>query len=129
LVHGEEDPMTPATVRTVAFGRPATEALAEAIAGAKHAHPLDPVTVVVPSNLAALSARRTIAGGLLGGTGLANVSFVTAFRLAELLGAGHVGGRRPLTNPVLAAAVRAARRTSPACSRPSPITTPPTPRW
>ncbi len=105
--------MTPTTVRTVAFGRPATEALAEAIAGAKHAHPLDPVTVVVPSNLAALSARRTIAGGLLGGTGLANVSFVTAFRLAELLGAGHVGGRRPLTNPVLAAAVRAALKSEP----------------
>ncbi len=105
--------MTPTAIRTVAFGRPATEALAEAIAGAKHGHPLDPLTVVVPSNLAALSARRTIAAGLLGGTGLANVSFVTAFRLAELLGAGHVGGRRPLTNPALAAAVRAALKDEP----------------
>lgn len=105
--------MTPTAILTVAFGRPATEALAEAIAGAKCAHPLDPVTVVVPSNPTALSARRTIAGGLLGGSGLANVSFVTAFRLAELLGAGQVGGRRPLTNPVLAAAVRAALKDEP----------------
>lgn len=105
--------MTPTTVRTAVFGRPATEALADAIGGAKRAHPLDPVTVVVPSNLAGLSARRTIAGGSLGGTGLANVSFVTAFRLAELLAAGQMGGRRPLTNPVLAAAVRAALKDDP----------------
>ncbi len=109
--------MTPA-VRAVPFGRPATEALATAISAAQEGHPLDPVSVVVPSNLAGLSARRTIASGLLGGTGLANVSFVTPFRLAELLGAGQVGGRRPLTNPVLAAAVRATLRDEPGAFAP-----------
>jgi len=99
-------------VAIVGYGRAATTALALRIAAAKSSgHALDPVTVVVPSNAAGLSARRLLATGDAG-TGLkpvnlANVSFVTPFRLAELLGSSSVGDRRPLTNPVLAAAVRA----------------------
>ena len=110
--------MGSAEVDVVSYGRAATCALAARIRAAKAAgHPLDPVTVVVPSNTAGLSARRLLAVGDadrgLEPTNLANVSFVTPFRLAELVAAGALGHRRPLTNPVLAAAVRAALRDAP----------------
>lgn len=95
------------------YGRPASESLARAVAAAKRAGPLAPVTVVVPSNFAGLAARRLLAGGALGGTGLANVSFLTPFRLAELVAVGRLRGRRPLTNPVLGAAVRRTLAESP----------------
>ncbi|MGY6500659.1 MAG: PD-(D/E)XK nuclease family protein [Acidimicrobiales bacterium] len=95
-------------VETVGFGRPATEALARHIGRAKTAGPLHPVTVVVASNFVGLSVRRLLASGRLGGTGLANVSFLTPFQVGELLAPGDMGGRRPLTNPVLGAAVRQA---------------------
>lgn len=88
------------------FGRPAGAALAAAVAGAKTGRPLAPVTVVVASNFAGLSARRLLASGLVGGSGVANVSFVTPFRLAELLAADLAADRRPITNPILGAAVR-----------------------
>lgn len=105
-------------VDVVGYGRPATEALAARLVAAKEpGHPLDPVTVVVPSNTAGLSARRLLARGDapsgLAAVNLANVSFVTPFRLAELFGAGQMGDRRPLTNPVLAAAVRAVLAAAP----------------
>ena len=45
----------------MAYGRAATEALRAAIRTAQAGDPLAPVTVVVPSNLAGLSARRTLA--------------------------------------------------------------------
>lgn len=101
------------TVRTVAYGRPATEALAEAIAAAKGGHPLDPVTVVVASNMTGLSVRRLIGGGTVGDGGLANVSFLTPLRLAELLAGEHLPGL-PVTNAVLAAAARRVLRHRPA---------------
>lgn len=107
---------TRATVRTVAYGRPATVALADAIAAAKQRHPLDPVTVVVASNLAGLSVRRLIGGGTVGDGGLAGVSFVTPFRLAELVGGERVPGH-PVTNAVLAAAVRGTLREEPGLFR------------
>lgn len=100
-------------VRTVAYGRPATEALAEAIAEAKVGRPLDPVTVLVASNIAGLSVRRLIGGGTVGAGGLANVSFLTPLRLAELLAAEHLPGL-PVTNAVLAAAARRVLRRRPA---------------
>ena len=100
-------------VDVVGFGRPATEALARRIADAKRGHPLDRVTVIVPSNTAGLSVRRLLASGALGGTGLANVDLVTPFRLAELVGSAGVGDRRPLSNAVLAAAARAVLRAEP----------------
>jgi RecB family exonuclease len=72
---------------------------------------------VVPSNTTGLSARRLLAVGDsrtgLPSINLANVSFVTPFRLAEMLGAGLVGVRKPLTNPVLASAIRATLATNP----------------
>ena len=95
-------------VTTVAPGRPATEVLAGVVAAAKQAGPLHPVTVVVASNLVGLSLRRLLASGALGGTGLANVGFLTPFQLAELLVHDGLDGCRPLTNPVLGAAARQA---------------------
>lgn len=106
-------------IRIVAYGRPATQALAELVAAAKSdnvrqtAGPLAPVTVVVPSNFAGLTARRVLGAGMLGGAGIANVSFLTPFRLAELTAADLPQDRRPLTNPVLGAAVRRFLATDP----------------
>jgi ATP-dependent helicase/nuclease subunit B len=100
-------------VDVVAQGRPATEALARHVAAAKDGRPLAPVTVVVPSNMAGLTARRLLAAGIVGRPGLANVQFVTPLRLAELLSADLLAGRRDLTNPVLGAAVRQALRDEP----------------
>lgn len=101
----------------VEFGRPATSALADAVRTAKQDRPLAPVTVVVPSNFAGLSARRRLVertpDGADGPRGLAHVSFLTPFRAAELLAAGTLDGRSPLTRPVLAAAVRSVLRDDP----------------
>ena len=91
-------------VVVVGYGRAATDALRSAIDRAKGGRGLAALTVIVPSNLAGLSARR-----LIGGTsGLANAQFVTPFRFAELLSADVLTHRRPLTNPILASAVRRA---------------------
>lgn len=100
-------------VDTVAHGRPATEALARAVARAKAAGPLAPVTVVVGSNFVGLSLRRLLGSGQLGGRGLANVTFLTPFQLVELLAPVPREQRRPLTNPVLGAAVRRVLATDP----------------
>lgn len=103
-------------VEEVGFGRPASSALRRAIDRAKGDRSLAPVTVIVPSNFAGLAARRLLgAGGRsdvareeIGSGGLVNVSFMTPFRLAELVGGNDLDDRLPLTNPVLGAAVRAA---------------------
>ena len=94
-------------VEHVAYGRPASDALARAVEGAKTAGPLAPVTVIVPSNFAGLTARRLLGSGELGLRGIANVAFLTPFRLAELLSADQLLGTLPLTSPVLGAAIRA----------------------
>ncbi len=95
-------------VHVVAYGRPAGEALAPVIAGVQAGSRLAPVTVVVPSNFAGLAARRLLGSGRLGGPGIANVGFLTPFRFAELVAGDQLLDRRPLTNPVLGAAVRRA---------------------
>lgn len=102
-------------VRT-AYGPPALDALARVVAQAKADEPLTPVTVVVPSNHVGVTARRALAasGRRVGdrGSGVIGVSFLTPFRLAELLGAPALAaaGRRPVSHPVLAAALRRALR-------------------
>ena len=103
------------TVHVVAteYGRPASNALAQVLAQAKGDSLLAPVTVIVPSNFAGLAARRMLGSGLVGVDGVANVSFVTPFRLAELLAVGQLRGRKPLTKPVLGAAVRRALHENP----------------
>lgn len=97
------------SIEATEYGRPASDALAAAIAQAKAGGPLEPVTVIVPSNFVGLSARRLVGSGALATgrrQGIANVSFVTPFRLAELVAADLLLDRQPITNPVLGAAVR-----------------------
>lgn len=95
------------------YGRAASEALLGEIARAKQVSPLAPVTVIVPGNSVGVAVRRLLASGELGavstvGTGLIGVNFLTASRLAELLAAPRLAasGRRPVSAPVVAAAVR-----------------------
>jgi len=110
----------PIDLEWVPYGRPAAEALRSVIATAKAADPLIPVTVVVPSNHVGVAARRLLASGALGpassrGSGLAAVTFLTVYRLAELLGAARLAGRgrRPVSTPVIAAALRRALTADP----------------
>ena len=97
------------------YGRPAVAALHAEIVAAKQGEPLAPVTVVVPTNSVGVATRRLLASGELGpitgrGVGVVGVNFLTVFRLAELLAAPTLAaaGRRPVSTPVVAAAVRAA---------------------
>ena len=98
---------------TVAYGRPAAGALRDAIASGKHGDPLAPVSVVVPTNYVGVAARRMLGSGALGpvtdrGVGIAGVTFLTVYRVAELLGAPRLAGARrcPVSTAVLGAAVR-----------------------
>ena len=102
-------------VVTTPYGRPAFTPLRDAVAAAKAGDALAPVTVIVPSNHVGITARRLLASGALGtlgaaGVGVAAVGFLTAYRLAELLGAAPLAaaGRRPVSTPVIAAALRRA---------------------
>src|SRR5260370_38242365 len=83
------DPPVPITVVPTAYGRPASQALRDAVARAKRSDALAPVTVVVPTNSVGVSARRRLASGQLGAVtpiepGGAGVPFLTAFRLREM---------------------------------------------
>lgn len=105
------------TVSLVPYGRPAAEALRAIIARAKADDALSPVTVVVPSNHVGVAVRRLLASGDVGpttsrGSGIASVTFLTIYRLAELLGAARLAAedRRPVSTPVIAAALRSALR-------------------
>src|SRR5258708_34611445 len=92
--------------RVVSYGRAATMALAQAIAGSKQAagDVFAPVTVVVPSNVAGLSVRRLIGSGRVGGAGgLINVAFVTPYELAATLATPRLDPGAPPQAPLLAA--------------------------
>src|SRR5436305_14912830 len=90
----------------VAFGRAAVELLADQVHRAKAGDPLAPVTVVVPSNYVGVAMRRELARR---GNGIAAVDFTTLHRIGERLGAPRLAAarRRPVSAPVIAAAVRA----------------------
>ena len=92
-------------ITTTPYGSRAHDALAAAIDRHKATDRLAPVSVVVSSNQVGIAARRALGRR----RGVAAVTFLTPYRLAELLGAGAVaaGGRRPVSTPVLAGAVRA----------------------
>lgn len=99
------------STQLVPYGRPATQALLASIGAAQADDPLAPVTVIVPSNFVGLSVRRLIGSDALRvgqRAGVANVSFVTPFQLAEHVAADLLLETRPITNPVLGAAVRRA---------------------
>lgn len=121
-------------VEWVPYGRPAAEALREAISAAKADEPLSPVSVVVPSNHVGVAARRLLGSGALGpisgaGAGMAAVTFLTVYRLAELLGSAGLasGGRRPVSTPVIGAALRAALAEEPGLF--SPVADHPATEW
>ncbi|NIR39322.1 MAG: hypothetical protein GWN79_18210, partial [Actinobacteria bacterium] len=92
-------------VQITPYGPAAHEALAALIEELKGTDPLAPVTVVVGSNQLGVAARRALGRR----RGVAAVTFLTPYRLAELLGAARVAGegRRPVSTPVVAGAVRA----------------------
>lgn len=103
-----------------AFGPPAARTLHGLVAEAKRQDPLRPVTVVVPTNSVGVAVRRLLASDALGpitgrGRGVAGISILTVYRLAELLGAPALAadGRRPVSTPVVAAAVRASLAEAP----------------
>ncbi len=101
---------------TTAYGPPAHEALAEAVARAKQGDPLAAVTVVVPANTVGVAARRRLGRHGTGGRrGIAGARFVTPYGLAELVGAHRAAGARlrPVSTPAIAGAVRAALRSDP----------------
>jgi hypothetical protein len=104
----------------VRYGPDAAAALRAQISRIKASEPLAPVTVVVPSNQVGVSIRRLLASGAAGaisgaGRGLIGITFVTPYRLAELLGAPSLAAqdRRPVSVPVLGAAVRRALAAEP----------------
>jgi len=92
------------TLQTTPYGTAAHAALATAIDRLKDGNRLTSVAVLVPSNYIGIAARRALGRR----EGIAAVTFLTPYRLAELLGAGRVAatGRRPVSTPVLAGAVR-----------------------
>lgn len=93
------------TLETTSYGPAAHDALADSLDRLKGGDSLAPVAVLVPSNYVGIAARRALGRR----RGIAAVTFLTPYRLAELLGAGRVAasGRRPVSTPVLAGAVRA----------------------
>ncbi len=101
-----------AVTRPVAPGEAAHALLGELVATAKSDDPMAPVTVAVPSNYAGLAARRRLAWDA---GGLVNVRFLVLDRVADLVGGPVLAatGRRPLTRPIRAEAVRAELRAAP----------------
>lgn len=103
-------------VRLVSAGRDTTVAVNQTISEFQAGDPLQPVRVIVTSNVAGLSLRRLLGSRVFAvaqatpsqPAGIANVSFATPFQLASELAAPALAaqGLRPLTTPVLAAAVR-----------------------
>ncbi len=77
---------------------PSLDGILRAIAEGRRAQPLAPVTVICPTHLSALQARRRLAEL----TPFAAVRFETLPRLAELIGAGRLAavGRRPMARPI-----------------------------
>ncbi len=107
--------MTGIQVHPTGYGLAAARVLHGLVAAAKQRDPLRPVTVVAPTNSVGVAVRRMLASEALGpvtgrGRGVAGLSILTIYRLAELLGAPRLAadGRRPVSTPVVAAAVRGA---------------------
>ncbi len=96
--------LMPATLEITAYGDAAHNALAESVERHKAADPLRPVSVIVPSNYMGIAARRALGRR----RGVAAVTFLTPYRLAELLGSAAVStaGKCPISTPILAGAMR-----------------------
>ncbi|MFK5634042.1 PD-(D/E)XK nuclease family protein [Ornithinimicrobium sp. LYQ103] len=99
----------PARVTWTTYGRPALNALAAVVGELKQDEPLHPVTVIVPSNIAGIVARRHLAHGFHPDRpAVAGLWITTLPRLAEHLAAPRLTGegRRPATRALVAATVR-----------------------
>lgn len=90
--------------RSTPYGKAAYAALRDALQHLQAGDPLTPVTVIVHSNAVGVAARRWLAAH----GGVAAAQFLTAFRMAELLGGPALAGagRRPVSTPVIDVAVR-----------------------
>jgi ATP-dependent helicase/nuclease subunit B len=96
-------------VRTTPYGAAAYRALGDVVREAKDGDPLAPVTLIVPGERVGVAARRTLARGVEPGRpGIAALQVLTLRRFAETLVGDRFArqGRRPLTGPALAGAVR-----------------------
>ncbi len=83
----------------------ALAALVEAVREAKGGRLLDPVTVIVPTNAAGVTARRWLGAN----GGVAAVDMVTLYRLAESVAGPSLvaDGRRPVSTPLVDLSIRA----------------------
>ncbi len=103
------------------YGPPATERLSEQIDALKGGDPLSPVTVVVPTNIAGLGARRALGAK---SPGIAAVDFLKLFDLAERLGAPKAAQQNessylPLSDLEIGVAMRRALDADPGLFRAS----------
>ena len=106
--------MTATRIETTAYGGAALQRLRAVVAGLKHDDPLAPVTLLLPNNLAGLTARRFLAAGLGDERrGIAGLYLATLSRLAEQLAASGLAPRRPAIRPIVAACWRAALTKAP----------------
>ena len=86
------NPKHPSRLLVERLSPSARETLWRLVRSIQDGDPMAPVTVVAPTRFASLSLRHD-----LGLQGFANVKFMEMPRLAELLGAASLAGRRPLT--------------------------------
>ncbi|MET3808554.1 RecB family exonuclease [Nakamurella sp. UYEF19] len=99
---------------TTAYGAPAIAALRSLMAELKSADPMAPVTLLVPNEIAGITARRALATGVTpGATGIAGLWISTLPRLAEQLAAASLSPRVPATRALVAAAWRTALNDNP----------------
>jgi ATP-dependent helicase/nuclease subunit B len=107
-------------VITTRYGAQAYAALSEEVARLKAGDPLAFVTIVVPSQLVAVTARRHLAAGRPDAPGIAAVELVTPRRLADRLAAptAMTQGRRPAVPNVVVAAARTVLRDAPGTLEP-----------
>jgi ATP-dependent helicase/nuclease subunit B len=97
-------------VITTLYGRAALDALRAVVAEVKRDDPMEPITLLLPNNIAGIVARRHLAQGIRDGQpGIAGLYLATLPRLAEQLASPKLtaAGRRPATRPITAAAWRA----------------------
>ena len=97
------------SVSGVSTGETALDQLCAVVEELKRDDPLAPVTILAPSNIAAITARRALASR----DGVAAIQVTTVNRLAEQLGAPALAPRRPATRAVSAAAWRTALAAGP----------------
>lgn len=99
---------------TTPYGAPAIAALRCLMAELKSGDPMAPVTLLVPNEIAGITARRALATGVTpGATGIAGLWISTLPRLAEQLAAASLSPRVPATRALVAAAWRTALNDNP----------------